>query len=296
MDIHKLQYFISVAETLSFTKAAKKHYISQTAMSQQIASIEAELEVLLFERSKNKVTITAAGEVFLKEAKDILARYEQAVKKTKDAMSGSEGSIHLGFSGPTEAEIVYEIVKEFQNKYPYVKIHVSSNDFKQLSVNLEDGIYDVIIALAGEIENFNYIQKLTIKNEQAFLAVSRDHPKAGKKIINAQEIADEKIIMLSEDCGQLNFEHMISTCKKDGYLPNITERVSSIDTLILMIELNRGVSILPRSMIHNSNDKIALIEIANTHHSFVIDMYWRKSVKSEYVKQFISTTKELYSC
>ena len=264
-------------------------------MSQQIASIEAELEVLLFERSRNKVTITAAGEVFLKEAQGIVDNYEQAVKKTKDAMRGSKGSINIGFYGPTESAILYEIIKEFQKRYPYIEIHIESNNFKELSINLENDKYDLIIAFAGEIENSDSIEKLTIKKEQAFLAVSQKHPKVNKKVINALELAHENIIMLSEECGQLNFERMVSSCKKDGYSPNITERANSIDTLIFMVELNQGVTIIPKSMIRNSSHRISLIEITNTHHSFFIEMYWKKSNRNEFVSQFIIITKEIYS-
>ncbi|WP_193708445.1 LysR family transcriptional regulator [Alkalibaculum sporogenes] len=294
MDIRKLQYFISVAETLSFTKAAKEHYISQTAMSQQIASIESELDVLLFDRSKYKVDITSAGEVFLGEAKEIVAKYEQAVKKTQDVHKGCKGNIHIGYAGPTEVELLREIIEEFEKKYPYVELHIEQNNFKKLSKDLKEGIYDIIFAIAGEINDIGSLEKITLKNEQAVLVVSKKHPKANKKNMNATEIADENFIMLSEECGQLNFERMIESCRQDGYEPKITERVNSLDTLMFMVELNRGVSFLPRSQINNLNNKVSFIDIINTHHSFAVEMSWIRFNKNEYIKKFIEIAKQLY--
>ena len=296
MDIRKLQYFISVAETLSFTKAAKEHYISQTAMSQQIASIESELEIVLFDRSKHKVTITPAGEVFLSEAKEIVEKYEQAVKKTQDVYKGRKGSIRIGYAGPTEVELLREIIEVFQEKYPYVELHIEHNNFKKLSKNIKEEIYDIIFAIAGEITNIGLLEKITLKNEQAVLVVSKKHPKANRKMMHASEVADEEFIMLSEECGQLNFQRMFKSCREDGYEPNIKERVNSLDTLIFMVELNRGVSFLPKSQINSLNNKVSFIEIIETHHSFTVEMYWGRSNKNEYISKFIAIARKLYSC
>lgn len=295
MDIRKLQYFISVAETLSFTKAAKEHYISQTAMSQQIASIESELEVLLFDRNKLKVAITPAGEVLLGEVKEIVAKYEQAIKKTQDVYKGRKGSIRVGYAGPTEVELLREIIEVFQERYPYVELHIENNTFKKLSKNLKDGSCDFIFAIAGEINNIPSLEKVTLKNEPAVLVVSRKHPKANRKNMNASEIANEEIIMISEECGQLNFERMLESCRKDGYEPRIIERVNSLDTLLFMVELNRGVSFLPKSHANRLNNKVAFIDIVNTHHSFSIDMSWVRSNKNEYIDKFIDISREIYS-
>ncbi|MFZ7120264.1 MAG: LysR family transcriptional regulator [Eubacteriaceae bacterium] len=294
MDIRKLQYFISVAETLSFTKAANEHYISQTAMSQQIASIESELEVMLFNRSKCKVEITPAGEVLLGESKEIVTKYEQAVKKTQNVYKGIKGCIHIGYAGPTEIELLREIIEIFQEKFPCVELCIENSNFKKLSKKLKDEIYDIVFALAGEINNISSLEKVTLENEQAVLVVSKKHPKANNKFINASEVAGEDIIMLSEECGQLNFERMIKSCKKDGYEPNITERVNSLDTLIFMVELNRGVAFLPKSHINTLNSKVSFVEIINTHHSFAVEMSWLRTNKNKYIKEFIEITRKLY--
>lgn len=294
MDIRKLQYFISVAETLSFTRAAKEHYISQTAMSQQIASLEAELGVILFERSKNRVAITPAGEFLLRASRELIANYEQIIKKTKDIHKGRKGSLSIGYAGPTEGELLFEALEIFQEKYPFVELHVENTTFKTLSKNLEEGLYDFTFAIAGEIMDSAVFDKVTLKNEPAVLVVSQKHPWAHKTSLHSSEVANEPFIVLSEKCGQLNFERMFESFRKDGYHPNLAEKVNSLDTLIFLVQLNRGVSFLPKSLLHSLNNKVVGLEITDTHHAFSIEMTWNRSNKNDYLHDFIAIARALY--
>lgn len=97
MNLRQLEYFVSVAENLNFTKAAKKCFISQTAMTLQIQALEEIVGVPLLIRSKHHVELTPAGKVYLNEAKVILARSEEAVKLAKTAAKGVSGRISIGF-------------------------------------------------------------------------------------------------------------------------------------------------------------------------------------------------------
>ena len=93
MTTNQLTYFISVAECLNFTEAAKKHFISQTAMTQRIQTLEDQLGVRLFDRSRRHVELTPAGKVFLQEARAILEMEHRALEKVEAAAAGISGSI-----------------------------------------------------------------------------------------------------------------------------------------------------------------------------------------------------------
>ncbi|MCG2730399.1 MAG: LysR family transcriptional regulator, partial [Acetobacterium sp.] len=100
MDFRKLEYFIAAVEHGSFTKAAQECFVSQTAMSQQIATMEQELDFLLFDRSGYRPTLTLAGKAFYESSKRIIGDYEQAVKQAKALKNGWSGSLRIGISGP----------------------------------------------------------------------------------------------------------------------------------------------------------------------------------------------------
>ncbi|MDI3481973.1 MAG: hypothetical protein PWQ97_1628 [Tepidanaerobacteraceae bacterium] len=294
MDIRKMKYFISAAELLSFTKAAKRHYIAQTAMSQQIAAIEAELDVVLFDRSKHKIELTPAGETFLKECKIIVELYENAVKKTKAVYMDSAGIIRVGYSGPSEKRFLPEILKLFQEKYPNVDLSLEEDSFLGLSDKLEKGILDLIFSLSYDIMQLKKVERVCLAKDEMCLMVSKWHKKADKRRINAIEVAEEKIIMINRDYGPYNFEHMLWACRQDGYEPNIVYEVTSMDTLILMVEANQGVAFMPKRLFDPGNHNVRLIELENSHHTCELELVWKKGNKNPFIKDFVKIAKDVY--
>ena len=97
MTITQLQYFVAAAQNRSFTKAAELYYISQTAVTQQIQSLEQTVGCALFDRSTRPVSLTPAGRAFLGEAKAILMRMDTAISRAHDASSGLNGTLRIGY-------------------------------------------------------------------------------------------------------------------------------------------------------------------------------------------------------
>ena len=97
MHLNQLRYFVSVASCRSFTQAAQCHFLTQTAITQQIKALEEQLGLQLIDRRKRPVELTAAGEVFYREAKAILARVDDAVAKAQEAATGAVGMIRIGY-------------------------------------------------------------------------------------------------------------------------------------------------------------------------------------------------------
>lgn len=124
MNLKQLEYFVSVAETLNFTRAARKCFISQTAMTQQIRALEESIGVLLFIRDKHHVELTPAGRVFMNEAKAILSRSEEAVKLARSAAEGFSGTISIGFIRGYEQSLFSETVRSFHEAYPNISIRL----------------------------------------------------------------------------------------------------------------------------------------------------------------------------
>ena len=100
MELRYLRYFATVAEQQSFTRAAEKLRVAQSAISQQIKTLEEELEVTLLSRTKRSVKLTAAGHAFLREAKDILNRVDQSRVEARRAAQGETGTLSIRYIGP----------------------------------------------------------------------------------------------------------------------------------------------------------------------------------------------------
>ena len=146
MNLKQLEYFIAVAELLSFTKAAKKCYISQTAITLQIQSLEKRLGVSLFIRDKHHVELTAAGKVYLNEARAILIRAEEAAKLARTASEGVTGELSVGFIRGYEQSRFSETLRTFREAYPNISLHLIRDNMSALYHHLEDNSYKFIYA------------------------------------------------------------------------------------------------------------------------------------------------------
>ena len=144
MNIQQLRYFLVLADTLSFTKTAEKYYISQTAVSNQIKALEEKLGVQLFQRDNRKVILTPAGKVFVKEAKSIITRIEEAVQHTKDAAEGFTGEIHVGYQWGFERTVFPKVLRDFQYEYQNIEILIERDEVAALYDGVMEGKYDII--------------------------------------------------------------------------------------------------------------------------------------------------------
>ena len=120
LNLNQLQYFVSVAETGSFTKAAAIHYISQTAITQQIRSLEETVGTKLVDRNSRPAVLTAAGKVLLKEAREILGKMDAALSKTREAATGLQGELRIGYTKGYEHSELPKHLRQFHHTYPNV--------------------------------------------------------------------------------------------------------------------------------------------------------------------------------
>src|SRR3954470_12743795 len=125
MELRHLRYFAAVAEELHFGRAAQRLHIVQPALSKQIASLETEIGVLLFHRTKRRVTITDAGSVLYEEVRVILQRVERAVEAAQMTAAGQVGSLDLGFIGPAMWSVLPKLLTEHHRRLPDVRFRLS---------------------------------------------------------------------------------------------------------------------------------------------------------------------------
>jgi DNA-binding transcriptional LysR family regulator len=129
MELRHLRYFVAVAEELHFGRAAKRLYIAQPPLSQQIHQLEEELEVSLFKRTNRRVELTDAGQAFLGEAYKILAQVEQAKLLAQRTARGEVGKLALGFVSSAAFELLPRLLYAYREQYP--QIHVSLHEMEK---------------------------------------------------------------------------------------------------------------------------------------------------------------------
>ena len=118
MSFRRIEYFLSVAKHLNFTKAARECFVAQAAISQQIKQFEEELGFKLFERGGAAVSLTPAGEYFARQCQGVLSQYNGAVKQARSIADGEKRDLRLGINGPFAQDSIPGFLRQFRQIYP----------------------------------------------------------------------------------------------------------------------------------------------------------------------------------
>ncbi|MBP2643645.1 MAG: transcriptional regulator, LysR family [Firmicutes bacterium] len=291
MNLKHLEYFISVAEYLSFTKAAEHHYISQTAISYQITSLETELGLLLFHRNKRAVHLTTAGEVFYKEAKQIMESLDKAVSKARGANSNCQGNLTIGFNSYIGKENLPFWIQAFLSSYPNINLNLIKHDTNDLQDVLHTDDIDILFCLSHD---FSPSSKLSWKNiypvdfDPLCVVVHCDHPLASKPVIHRSDLVNEPLVFWDEKSNPRGYDFIVKDAKKTGFLPTLVTTASSAEALLLLVESKRGFTILPRCFQAKANASVRFIELdcENANNASLIAI-WRSANSNPTIPMFL---------
>ena len=248
MNINQLKYFVSVAEHRSFTKAANQYYLSQTAITQQIKALEATLEVQLIDRNSRPISLTPAGTVFLAESKAILERMNAAVSRAQDASTGLVGSLRIGYTKGYERSDLSNKLRGFHQEFPNILLTCYRHDTDMLAAGLLNHEYDIIFTWdSTNIRQNESLETRLIERARLVVALYSSHPLSQRKSLHRSELKNETILFMTpsstgESYGDAYFMQLY---QKAGYQPNILLRSNDVESLLMMVAAEEGITILP---------------------------------------------------
>jgi DNA-binding transcriptional LysR family regulator len=245
MYIETLKVFCDIADLRSLSKTAEKHFLSQSAISQQLAQLELAHNCQLLDRKKRPLELTTAGQLFYEAAKDILDRYEQLKTELNALKSSAGGRINVGAIFSIGMHTLPDYVKKFLASYPDVNVH--------LEYMSNDKIYELV--LTGEIDiglvavpkRDKRLDVYDFESEPLVLACSPRHPLSHESQIDIHRLQFEKFIAFEKNTP--------TRAWIDGILGryNVVVRpvmeFDNIETIKRAVEINSGVSILPQTAI-----------------------------------------------
>jgi len=250
MELRHLRYFVRVASELHFGRAAEQLGISQPPLSQQIRLLEQELGVQLFERSSRKVRLTAAGRLFLDEAKATLAQADRAVRVTRRAAVGELGELTIGLSASTLfVPIVSDALNLFRSGHP--DVHLS---FTELPIAAQRD------AVAGGTLDLGFVRSRNmpllpdniaaecVVTDRIYVAMQRGHRLAnGDTPLDIAHLAGESIIHYPYDReGFLEDIHRLFD--KAGIRARFAQETHEMSTLLGLVSAGLGITVLPGSL------------------------------------------------
>lgn len=292
MNINQLKYFVSVAETGNFTKAALNHYISQTAITQQIHALEDNIGAKLFDRNSRPVSLTPAGKVFLKEAREILAKMDAALLRTREATTGLEGELRLGYTKGYEHSDLPKFLRSFHQEYPNVLLSCYRCDTDMLAAGLMKGEYDVIFTWdSTNLRQEETIQMRVMERVPLRVALYANHPLARKKTLTRKDLKQENILFMSPSGTGDSFgdAFYIRLYLEAGYQPNIILRSNDIESILMMVAAEEGISIVPEYT-HTwdvGTENIVFVPLTGENETEEILVAWRRNDVTPALAHFI---------
>lgn len=196
MDIRQLQIFRSVAQHLSFSKAAEELFIAQPAISIAIKKLENELDTPLFNRATKRVNLTPEGKALLNHANTILKQVSDA-KTEMQALRGLErGEVRIAMPAMHGAYHFPVLFDRFMKEHPSLQIYVEEEGTRQVEQHLLDGSIDLGVVIMDQAPESLEVHPLI--NEEMVVCIAPDHPFASKKSIRAEEFFEENLILIKE--------------------------------------------------------------------------------------------------
>lgn len=248
MELRHLRYFVAVAEEMHFTRAARLLGIGQPPLSQQIRALEDEIGTPLFQRLGRGVALTAAGEVFLHDARSLLANAEQAVENARRVARGESGRIRVGMinSAPFHP-FVPRVIREFGLRYPGVDLKLDENSTPVLAAAVAEGELDLAFVRPVLGEDHRLVA-LPLFDEDMLVALPQGHPLSACASLMLSQLAAEPFVLFSRPVGSGLYDEIISVCQHAGFSPHITQETKQVTSIINLVAAGLGLSIVPASM------------------------------------------------
>lgn len=290
MTTNQLIYFISVAECLNFTAAAKKHYISQTAMTQRIQTLEEQLGVKLFDRSKRHVELTPAGKVFLHEARAILEMERRAVEKVEAAATGISGSIQIGYVKGYENTDFGRILRAFRQTHSDISLELCRENYLDLLLHLEQDKYDIILDICYNNTDLSAFCWKNVASYPLYAVLYPEHPLADRKAILRNELKNERFLITKfyEDPTAVGYI-LPDKYADSGFIPKVAVSSPDIETLLLMVAARMGITILPENAISRLRDSrdFVFLPLVGGHEHIEVKAIWKKGNPNPALPKFL---------
>ena len=291
MQIESLKVFCDLAETESFTKAAQINSVTQSAVSQQIGSLERQFKSMLIERSKKKFRLTREGEVLYEYSKQIIQTYDSLHSRLQEIKDIISGTIRLATIYSIGLHDLPPYIKKFLKRYPTVNVHVEYRRANQVYEDVLGNVVDLgLVAYPGRE---NKLETVALRRDPLVLICHPQHAFAKAKAIKLKAISGQKFIGFEPD---IPTRKALDKILKDNevQVEHVME-FDNIETVKRAVEIDAGISIVPLGTISQEVAKLTLVQIPFEDAEFyrpLAAIYKKNKVLSPAMKQFLAILKE----
>jgi len=290
MDLRRLAYFVVVAEELHFGRAAARLTIAQPPLSRQIAQLESDLGVTLFDRSRSQIALTQAGAVLLDRARDILSRIEAAEREVVRIGQGVSGYLRIAFVGSATHGILPEVIRAFRNSYPEVELALSAMNNAELKRAVVQREIDIAIARPS-LED-EELKSEPLHHEPLILALPIGSPLLKSEPIRLAALKAETFVLYPRKPRPSYADHVLMVCRDEGFVPKSLVMAQDYQTAISLVSVGVGVSLVPFSVSQSERRGVAYRDYAGHNPGTSLSLNYRRDNRTQHVFNFLKTAQQ----
>ncbi len=258
MELSQLKYYVTIADTLSFTKAAELLRVSQPALSYQMRRLEIELGTKLFDREHRKVALTPDGKVFLPLAQAVLFRADEAVRVLREHLGAEAGEVRMGSNPSVAAYVLPGLLSSFRRSFPRVSVNVVEGGDIELQEAVVEGTVDFAVVTApGSPQT---LEVIPLGAEELLLAVPAGHRLSNRAVVHLADLTDEEFVFPTTSFNVTM--QFVDSCRRVGFEPKVAYHTGSFESVKCFVREGLGISTLPRMALYaGGNEGLAMIPI-----------------------------------
>ena len=275
IELRHLRYFLAVAETSHFTKAAAKLHVTQPTLSHQIRQLEGQLNLPLFDRIGRRVRLTAAGELLLPHARRVLKELEDAQCALGELHQLKRGELNVGIVQTVNACVIPEIVGHFSAAHPGVRVNCFELAVEDIESGLHAGKLHLGISFFPPVQNGLAGEKLF--TEELVGVVPKEHALAKRKRLRVSEIASQDLVLLSQKyCTRQLIDHAFLEA---GVQPRVRIEMNSVERILSTVLQAQLATLLPSLALCQKDAGLRAIPLINPTPRRAIGILWPKGAQ-----------------
>lgn len=271
MELHQLRYFLALAKTGNFSRAAESCHVAQPSLSQQILKLEKDLGEQLFERKPRRALLTPAGEVFRARAEKVLHELHEARREVRDVRGEPRGQVDLAALPTIAPYLLPQIIRGFAQRCPDVSTIVHEDTTDRALHALET--HEIDLALVSLPIESARVEMRPLFCEELLLVLPKRHPLLRKRVVTGADLEPEKFIFMADT-------HCLGTqslqfCYAKGFTPQISCHSAQMETVQALVAAGVGISLAP-AMARGSSARVSYRSLGKPKPTRTIALVWNK--------------------
>ncbi len=287
--IENVHSFITLAQELSFRRAADRLHLDQSALSRRIQKLEATLGFRLLERTTREVRLTQAGRSFYDDNADLLRGYESSVQLARRIAEGKLGALNVGYMAFAATELMPAAVARFRQTHPEVDLKIRYIRTQGQKIALANDEIDLGYMI-GPFDHSDY-HSLTLSLEPLYVVTPRNHALLRLPVVRPADLASQDIILGDTHEWEEYRWRLANLFSAEGILLNITIEASNTLALLGLVAAGLGVTVYPESLIGFLGRSVEVRPIIHPQYRISTVQVWKRSNRSRQVREFVEVAK-----